>query len=176
MSKKTKRKLYKTNTNSDMEYAKIIKITVVVVLILALVYFITALATGEIKFGKDKEDAREETSIQYEEIIAGQILNRNKDQYYVLLFDFTDTFASYYLSLKDTYIQNEDSLPFYIVDLEKGINKNIVAESEEQYKADVSNISDFKVTNPTLIKVSNHKVVENIKGKENILKFFEENN
>ena len=159
-----------------MEYSKIIKITIGVVLILALVYFITALATGEIKFGKDEEETVEETSIQYEEIIAGQILNRSQDEYYVLLFNFTDTFASYYLSLKDSYLQNDSALPFYIVDLEKHINKDIVAETESDYKANLSSLSDLKVTNPTILKVKNHKVIKNITGRENILKFFEENN
>ena len=35
-----------------------------------------------------------------------------------------------YLSLKDTYAQNENSLPFYIVDLEKHVNKDYVLENE----------------------------------------------
>lgn len=176
MKKKTKRNLYKTNTNNDVEYSKIIKITIGIVLVLALTYFVTALVSGEIKFGKDNDEVTEETTIQYEEIIAGQILNRNQDEYYVLLFNFTDTFASYYLSLKDTYVENDDALPFYIVDLEKHVNESIVATDENEYKANVSNISDLKVTNPTILKVKNHKVVKNITGRENILKFFEENN
>lgn len=176
MSKKTKRNLYKTNNSTDMEYSKIIKITLGVILVLVLTYFITALATGEIKWGKKETQQEAETSIQYEEIIAGQILNRNSDEYYVLLFNFSDTFASYYLSLKDTYIKNEDSLPFYIVDLEKHMNLGVVAENDESYKANVSNVNDLKVTNPTIIKVKDHKVIESIKGKENILKFFEEKN
>lgn len=176
MKKKTKRNLYKTNTSSDMEYSKIIKITLGVVLVLTLTYFVTALATGEIKFGKEKEELKEEVIIQYEEIIAGQILNRDKEEYYVLLFDFTDTYASYYLSLKDTYIKNDKALPFYIVDLEKHVNKSIVAADENEYKANVNNIDNLKVINPTILKVKNHKVIKNITGKENILKFFEENN
>ena len=48
MKKKTKRKLYTTNTTSDIEYSKIIKITIGVVLVLVLTYLITGLATGEI--------------------------------------------------------------------------------------------------------------------------------
>ena len=42
----------------------------------------------------------------------------NEDEYYVLAFSFTDTDASYYLSLKDSYKQNTDALPVYIVDLD----------------------------------------------------------
>ena len=55
MRKKTERKLYKTNSTSDFEYAKIIKIAIGVVLVLGLTYFVTALATGEIDFKKKNE-------------------------------------------------------------------------------------------------------------------------
>lgn len=173
MQKKTKRKLYTTNNTTDFEYGKIIKITIGVVLILALTYLITGLATGEIKFGKEKE-TEEETSIQYEEILAGQIFNRNSEEYYVLLFNFTDNFASYYLSLKDTYVSSDGSLPFYIVDLEKKSNKDIVVGEDESVKTNVSSVSDLKVSNPTILKIKNHKVVDTIEGRENILKFFSE--
>ena len=71
MKKKTKRKLYTTNTTSDIEYSKIIKITIGVVLVLVLTYLITGLATGEIKWGKKEDTKKKEASIQYEEIIAG---------------------------------------------------------------------------------------------------------
>ncbi len=156
-----------------MEYTKIIKIFVVVVLILAITYFATAIATGEIKFGKKKETEKEETNIQYEEIIAGQVLNRKDSEYYVLCFDFTDTFSSYYLSLKDSYTEKEDSLPVYILDLEKSFNQEIVLEEGEDYQQKPSNVSNLKVNNPTLLKIKDHRVTERITGTDDILKFFE---
>ena len=172
MKKKTKRKLYTTNTTSDIEYSKIIKITIGVVLVLVLTYLITGLATGEIKWGKKEDTTKEEASIQYEEIIAGEVLNRSGSEYYVFLFNFTDSSASYYLSLKDSYIKEDKALPFYIVDLEKHINQQVVAE-DGNIKTNVNSVNDLKVENPTIIKVKNHKVVESIEGKENILNFFE---
>ena len=171
--KKQKRNLYKTNTSSEMEYTKIIKIAIGVVLVLALTYFVTAIASGEIKFKKD-EVKEEETSIQYEEIIVGEMLNRNENEYYVLLFNFTDNFASYYLSLKDSYIQNDNSLPFYIIDLEKHINKDYVLSEEEKLIEKPNSLTEFKATSPTIVKIKDKKVVERIYGRESILKFFEE--
>lgn len=173
MNKKTKRKLYKTNTNTDMEYTKLIKISIGVILVLALTYFITALASGEIKFGKDKEEVKEETSIQYEEIMVGQMLNRNQNEYYVLLFNFTDIFASHYLSLKDGYSQNEGSLPFYIIDLEKHVNKDYVLSENEKLIEKPIRLVDFKAVSPTIVRIKDRKVVERISGRDNILKFFE---
>lgn len=173
MKKKTKRNLYKTNSNSDMEYSKVIKITIGVVVVLALVYFVTALATGEIKFNNKKKVEETETSIQYEEIIAGQILNRNDKDYYVLLFNFTDTYASYYLSIKDTYVKKDKALPVYIVDLEKDINKGIVAEDSKNIKTYVDNVNSLKVSNPTLIRIKDHKIVQSIEDRGKIIEFFE---
>lgn len=172
MKKKTKKNLYRTSSNSDLEYAKIIKIGLGVIIVLALTYFVTAVATGEIKFNNKKKVEETETSIQYEEIIAGQIFNRSDKDYYVLLFNFTDTYGSYYLSLKDTYIKKDSSLPVYIVDLEKQINKEVVA-GDSDTKIYVDDIKKLKVSNPTLIRIKNHKVVQSIEEKEKILEFFE---
>lgn len=173
MKKKTKNS-YRIHTSSDMEYSKIMKIAFGVMLVLVLTYFITALVTGEIQFGKKQEEKKKETAIQYEEIMAGEILNRSLDEYYVFLFNFTDTFASYYLSLKDSYTEKEDSLSVYIVDLEKHVNKDIVLEEGNDYINHPSNIDSLKVSNPTLLKISNHRVTERIVGRDDVLKFFED--
>lgn len=174
-NKKQKRNLYKTNTSTEMEYSKIIKITIGVVLVLALTYFVTALASGEIKLGKTKvEEEKKETSIQYEEIMVGQMLNRSDDEYYVLLFNFTDTFASYYLSLKDSYAKEDNSLPFYIIDLEKSVNKDYVLKDGEKLIDKPVRLVDFKATSPTIVKIKNRKIIERISDRDNVLKFFEE--
>lgn len=174
-NKKQKRNLYKTNTVTEMEYSKIIKITIGVVLVLALTYFVTALASGEIKFGKTKvEEEKKETSIQYEEIMVGQMLNRSDDEYYVLLFNFTDTFASYYLSLKYSYAKEDNSLPFYIIDLEKSVNKDYVLKDGEKLIDKPVRLVDFKATSPTIVKIKNRKIIERISDRDNVLKFFEE--
>lgn len=170
-NKKQKRKLYKTNTTSEFEYSKTIKIAIEVVLILGLTYFITALATGELKFNK-KEEVKEEISIQYEEIMTGEVFNRVGNEYYVLLTNFTDTFASYYLSLIDSYKQDEKSLPFYIVDLEKKVNESYVLKTDEKLKELPNNLSEFKATNPTIIKIKDKQVVERISGKDKVIEFF----
>jgi len=157
--KRKNTRTYKINTSTDVDYMKVIKIGIGVLLVLALVYFVTALATGEIKFGKEATE-EEETIIQYDEIIAGETFNRPEEEYYVLYMNFTDTFASYYLSLIDTYETSDDSLNFYTVDIEKVINTDYVT-------------NELKVENPTILKISNSKITETITGRDNILNFFE---
>lgn len=174
MSKKKQRNLYKTSPSSDMEYSKVIKIAIGVILVLMLTYLVTAILSGEIKFGN--KEVKEEVSIQYEEIIAGQILNRPEDEYYVLLFSFTDKLASNYLSLKDTYIEENNKVPFYIVDTDKQPNQMVLALNSEQEKINVNNVNDLKVTVPIIIKVKDHKVVESVKGLSDVVKFFKQDN
>jgi len=173
--KKQDRNLYRTNSSGDMEYNKIIKITVGVLIVLVITYFATAILSGEIKFGsKEKEEVKEETSIQYEEITVGQMLNRVDSEYYVLLFDFTDTYASYYLSMMDSYTNKDDSVPFHIIDLEKHVNKDYVLQDGEELIEKPVRLVDFKATNPTVVRIKNRKIVERITGKDKVLEFFEE--
>lgn len=168
--KKNKRQLYTTG-NSSVEYTKIIKITIGVVLVLILTYLLAGLLTGEINF-KKKNKTEQETFIQYQEIISGEILNRNDNDYYVMALNFTDNLASYYLSFIDKYTSKDDNLPFYIVDLDKKINNNILI-GDATYIELPSNVNDIKVANPTILKVSKHKVVQRITGNEKIVEFFD---
>lgn len=153
--------------NYDTQIATGIKIAVGVIIALGLVYILTALATGEIKLGTEKKQPTPEAKIQYEEIIAGQILNRKQEEYYVLAFNFTDADATYYLSLKDSYGQNMDALPFYIVDLEKGFNTSIVVEESPKNK------TELKVIAPTILKIKKGKITERIETKEKVKEFLE---
>ena len=152
---------YRTTTTTEVDYMKVIKIGVGVLLVLGLVYLVTAIASGEIKLGK-KENEKIETEIQYQEIIAGETFNRNASEYYVLFMNFTDSYASYYLSLIDNYQMKDNSLAFFTVDMEKKINSDYVT-------------NELKVENPTILKISNSKITETITGKDNILNFFKNN-
>ena len=154
---KRNKRHYKTTTSTELDYKRVIKIGVGVLIVLAVVYLVTAIASGEIKFNNKKEE--EETTIQYEEILAGEVFNRKASEYYVLFCNSSDTYASYYLSLINSYKYNSDSLPFYTVDIEKKINNEYVT-------------NELKIENPTILKIKDSKIVETISGQENVLNFF----
>ena len=156
MARRNKRN-YKMTTSTDLEYSRIIKIGVGVALVFVIVYLVTAISSGEIKLNKKK--TVKETTINYQEIIAGQTFNRPADSYYVLYFNFSDSKASYYLDLIDQYKTKDNSLPFYIVDIEKKINEEYINDT-------------LKVENPTILKISNSKTVETISGHSNVVEFF----
>lgn len=165
-----KNKIYgKANYNEDV--VKLVKILVAVVLVLGLVYLGTAVLTGEINLGKEKKEETE-VKIQYEEIIAGEILNRSYTEYYVLLFNFTNDDATNLLTLKDNYGYVNNSLPVYIVDLDKKFNSILTPLENEEIIEIPSNINDLRVKDATLLKVKGGKVTSRVTTYENIEKTF----
>ena len=152
-----KKRNYKMTTTTELDYKRVIKITVGVLLVIGIVYLVTAISSGEIKLNKKKTNT--DVSINYQEIIAGETFNRKANSYYVLYFNFTDSKASYYLDLIDSYNAKDNSLPFYIVDLEKKMNT--------EYATDTLNVS-----HPTILKITDSKVSQVISGHENVVEFF----
>lgn len=154
---KRNKRHYKTTTSTELDYKRVIKIGVGVVLVLVIVYLVTAIASGEIKLNNKKVE--EKTTIQYEEIFAGEAFNRNASEYYVLFCNSSDSYASYYLNLIKSYRAQENSLPFYTVDIEKKMNNDYVT-------------NELKIENPTILKIKDSKIVDTITGKDNVSNFF----
>lgn len=172
-NKNNKKSLYgKANYNDELMQG--VKILVSIIVLIAIIYFATALLTGEIKFNKKNiTNTSKDVMIQYDEIVAGQSFTRYDSSYYVLYYNFTDSGASKYLSLRNAYVTKDKSLSVYMVDLEKAFNSTVVKGKDEKIVDKPSNIKNLKVDNPTLLKFEKGKVVQRISGKENIEKHFE---
>lgn len=170
--KKNKKIFYgKANYNEEMERG--IKIFLGVAILLALIYLATAFLTGEIRFNHKETSKKTETTIQYEEILAGESFNRAGDNYYVMYFSFTDPYATVLMTAKDVYKKTGDK-PVYIVDLDKGFNTWVLAKDEEQFQQKPSSVNDLKVKGPTLLEISKKKVTKRVEGKDEIKKAFED--
>ncbi len=157
MKRNKRQRNYKTTTSTELDYMRVVKISVGVLIVFALVLIGSKIAMGEIKFNKKTEE--KETVINYQEIIAGQTFNRKEDEYYVLFYNFSDKDASYYQSLMQNYQYKTNHLSIYTVDLEKKMNSVYAEESLE-------------VSNPTLLKISNSEVSDRYAGKDSIVEFF----
>ncbi|MCI8568036.1 MAG: hypothetical protein HFG48_01810 [Bacilli bacterium] len=174
MKKKNNNKALYGRANYNNELMQGVKILVSVVILIAIIYFATAILTGEINFNKTSNDnVSKDVMIQYDEIVAGQSFTRYNSSYYVLYYNFTDNSASKYLSLRNAYIAKDKALSVYMVDLEKAFNSTILKEKDAKIIDKPTNIKDLKVENPTLLKFEKGKVVQRISGKENIEKHFE---
>jgi len=123
-----------------------------VIIVFILFYFITNLLVDTSpKFNVKEDDGI--TTIQYEEILAGEVLNKSGD-YYVLFYDFLSDNKDYY----DAIIEKANK-KIYKVDMSKKFNKSFVS--------DVSNfksLEELKVSGTTLIKIENKKIILFVEG------------
>lgn len=144
--------------DDELKIESFIKIVVALVIILLVFAGITKFAT------RDKKE-NVETNIQYTKIIAGSILNRSEEDYYVLVEAKDDENISTYESLIDTYTKKADSKRVYIVDLSDPFNSNYIGEEN---KINFENINETKFSETVLLHVVNNKITstkfgENIK-------------
>ena len=129
-----------------------------VILCLLCFYILTVYITN-----KNKDDDEEKTKtveISKDEIIIGRSLSMSKDDYYVVFYDNGNS------TIEEIINNYGGSVPIYKVDMSSAFNKKY-ATSEESNK-NPSKVSEFKINGPTLIKVSNNKVVEYIEGEDGI--------
>ena len=145
--------------------SNLIKIVLIVCAVLLVFYFITVLVN---KKGSDTDYSENTTpTIQYSKILVGQILNRNEDEYYVLVENENDQ----YLELYNYYLSSdyEDALEYYTVDLSDVFNENHIGE-ETYVEGDVS---EFKFAETTLLKIKDGNVKRVYKTRDEIVSHLE---
>lgn len=134
--------------DEELKIESFFKIVVILLIILLVFAGITMLKT------KDKSE-KAETTIQYTKIVAGSILNRSEDDYYVLVEAKGDENITTYESLINKYVAKEDSKRVYIVDLSDSFNSNYVGEEN---KLDFENITDARFKETVLLHIVNNKI------------------
>lgn len=162
--KKVLRDLDKFDANSHTK--KTIFTLIGVVLFIGLAYVAALFFTGELSF-KKKDYSTPEPEIQYEEILLGQSLNREREEYLVLFYD-GETSASV------TGLTGLPELKVYKVNMDNVLNKEYKVKDGEKANNNIKNIksvTDLKVKAPTLIKVKNGKITEYKEGEDTVYKY-----
>ena len=95
------------------------------------------------------------TIIQYDNIMVGSMLKINGN-FYVLIEDQDDPRISEYDTLRQTIAANPDAPKIFVADLSDSFNSSYLS-SESNYESDMTK---FKVTGTTLVKIENHKITE----------------
>lgn len=168
--KKTK-KISQKNKNSiistDNEMLKLIILIIVVALVFAIFYVITLFVTK-----KDNDtaevgtDESTEATIQYQKILAGNILSQSSSEYYVLVYfndnNYVDLYKNY-LTYYSTKVEN--ALPYYFVDMDEVFNSSFISDNSN---LNVSNAKDLKFSQTALLRIKNNTVVSSYEGNEQI--------
>lgn len=173
LDKKLKKQL-KMNNSVHSEDENVIKKFIIIslsILILAgLAYFITE------KTKKNDDDSKETEKIagevNYDVVSIGTMLNRPYEEYYVMLYDSSNSSASLFSYAKSNYENSttkKDKLKIYYCDLGNSLNKKYYNDSENfQGNKNAKSINEFMFGELTLLKIKNGKVEKYIEGIEEV--------
>ncbi len=155
--KETKKGNSATETNTNNEMFKLIKIVLIVTGVMLVFYGITLIATNKADEKLDQQNQSEEpakTEIQYENIMIGSMLS-HPGTYYVLIEEEDDNRLPEYESLITTIKASEDAPTIYKANLTDSFNKTYLGKESNYY---VEDLADFKVTGTTLVKIKDGKI------------------
>ncbi len=135
-------------------------------------YLLTVYVTNKNTKAADEEqttDTSSDPTISYDEIMIGRSFSMSDGEYFVLYYDRSDEkINSTYTDLVNTYKAKNDHLDIYKVDMSNSFNKDYATVGEANKSP--STEADILINGPTLIKVSNNKVVQYVEGEEEITK------
>lgn len=149
---------------------KAIIFVIIILIIIGAFYGITLLVTNNKKEEEPKKDDSY-VSIQYEEIVVGNIYKQNESEYYVLATTKKDNNSDTYMTNYRKYASKTGATKSYTIDLDSGFNKKYLSDN-----------SDFSLSLPifkttTLLKISDKKIIESYEGNDitNILETMNNN-
>lgn len=151
----------------DSELSTAIKSIIIVLLVIGAIYLLTIYITSH-STESVKKITREDTTIQYDEILAGTSFSKKDEEYLVLFYDVDKDTDSIYDTLKSNYESKEDVLPIYYVDLGSSLNKKCISDDSNK---NATNANELKINDATLIKFTNNKISEYITGENDITEY-----
>lgn len=156
--KKSKKiKVPRERSEGETEVLRFICILVLMVALCVGIYFLAKNSSS------NDENTTNEVEIQYDVISVGMILNRNYDNYYVLVYDFDNVD---YSSLVSSYT---GSKKLFSVDMSDPINKDYISDDGKS-NANAQKATDFMFGKTTLLHIKDGKVSEYITNQEKIEK------
>lgn len=165
-AKKIKQEKYHSEEQTEM--IRFIRILIIVVIFVLAIYFLTRIFVTKDLFNNDnnKETETIEGTINYNVTLIGSMLNKAEDEYYVLIYDTENVRSIYYSGLMSSYARGENALKVYYADLNNELNQKFY--DPDNINLETNNISDLRVGDLTLVKVSNGRIAEILGDEEKI--------
>ena len=134
-----------------------------VICFFCLFYLLTLYITRDDSKKDSDSDAKKDVEISSEKTIVGRSLSMKDGEYYVIFYDGSnEDVTGVYDSVVSNYRTNSPEMSIYYVDMSSSFNKSF--STEEESNKNPGSAAEFKINGPTLIKVSNHSVVEYYEG------------
>ena len=103
-------------------------------------------------------------NIATDKVIVGTMLSRG-GEYYVLCYDTSKNDANIYVTYGENY-KNKKALDLYYLDLSSEFNRKYYVDEESNKEA--KKIDELKISDGTLIRIKDGKIVEYIEGIQDI--------
>ena len=147
-------------TEESKEIMKFFIVLLVVIAIILVGFWITKLANK-----KNSQDITYASgNIATDKVIVGTMLSRG-GEYYVLCYDTSKNDANIYVTYGENY-KNKKALDLYYLDLSSEFNRKYYVDEESNKEA--KKIDELKISNGTLIRIKDGKIVEYIEGIQDI--------
>lgn len=161
----------RTEEKKDNYFIFITTLAILLIVFLLSYFGLGFFYTKEIDLKKETKEEKQEINIDNKVIMAGQIFDQAKDEYYVLVYDTTDKVSSI-STYKSMYESKDNALEIFTVDSSKKFNSRYLTDKDSNKNP--NSVEDLKIVSPTLIKINGKKVSEYIEGEENIVNKFKE--
>lgn len=152
--------------NSDFEMGNLFKIILTILVVFGLFYVLTYYIQKNKKTESNSNDAKNTiTTIQYDEILMGEILNQSENEYYVLIVkndDYTKTYKEY-------INKYSNGNKFYYSLIDNGMNNRYLSDTSN---LNVENIDELKVVGTSLVKIKSGKIIESYDGNSSVMQAF----
>ena len=137
-------------------------VVVIVLVVFLIFYLITVFRLGG--FSSDKS-SKKNTSIQYQEILAGSAFNRSESDYMVVFYNISDKENEDSQSITSTvsgYSSENTNVALYTCDIGNEFNKKFT--TTEEANTNPFSPEDLLINGPTLIRFTNGELKEYSQG------------
>ncbi|MCM1053288.1 MAG: hypothetical protein NC483_04885 [Ruminococcus sp.] len=167
-NKQKKIKLDTYHSEDEMEIKHFIIILAIIIIFILGIYLFTRIFVTKDLITKETEKEPITGAINYNTTLIGNALNKPEEEYFVIIYNREDLNAPYYSSLASNYSSNKDALRVYSADLKNEFNKKYY--DKDNLNLNPSDISDLKVGDLTLLKISKKKITNAYSNEEEIAK------
>lgn len=148
--------------SDENEMLKLLKLIVVVTVIFLAFYILTIFIN---KKSDNENTNNNNVSIQYEEILIGDLFKQKEENYYVLVKNSKDEYLNAYNMYLSMYKSKEGSITSYNAVLNNAFNAQFLSEQANI----TNNLEELKFSQTTLVEIKNGQIAKSYEG-DNILK------
>lgn len=152
------------------EMLRFIKMIIIVTLVFFVFYVLTIFINKDDETTDELNGNASSVSVQYDEILIGNIFKQTEKNYYVLIEDVDDVQIQVYEAYISNYLKKEDSKKVYYSTLNNLFNLKYNSTESNL----VNDINSFKVNGTTLIEISKGKIVKTYESHEDIIDILKE--